>query len=304
MKNPFFSIVIPTFNQAKLLKVALDSIYLQSFKNYEIIIIDNYSNDKTSYVLKNFKKKIKIKKIKNKGIIAKSRNLGIKLSRGKWICFLDSDDYWLPQKLESIFKLINTKKCDVVCHSEKILDNSQKNKKVWLYGPYTKNFYATLLKKGNRLSTSASTVNRKFINKNNIIFDENKKFVTAEDYSFFLNIANCGGKFYFENKPLGFHLLHSKSASSNEDKHFKATENVIKHHIFKIQSFEKDKNKLWKIVYNNFLFRKVLLTNKYDSFFTKLKKLFFSSLKFSQNEFEYLILIFYKKIRSIYFNLI
>ena len=62
MKKPFFSVVIPTYNQAKFLKIALRSVFSQTFKNFEIIVIDNYSNDKTQELLKKYKKKNHFKK--------------------------------------------------------------------------------------------------------------------------------------------------------------------------------------------------------------------------------------------------
>ena len=162
MKHPFFSIVIPTYNQSNYLETALTSVFEQKFKNYEVIVVDNYSKDETYKVIKNFKKKIIYKKIRNNGVIAKSRNLGIKLSKGKWIAFLDSDDYWTADKLEKNFQIINSKDCDVVCNSEWIINSERKTKKVWCYGPYTKDFYKKLLKFGSRNSTSASIVKKKF----------------------------------------------------------------------------------------------------------------------------------------------
>ena len=122
MRRPFFSIVIPTYNQSSYLKIALTSVFKQKYKNYEVIVVDNYSSDETFKVIKNFKKKIIYKRIRNNGVIAKSRNLGIKLSKGKWIAFLDSDDYWSEDKLKKIFHIINSKDCDVVCNSEWIIN--------------------------------------------------------------------------------------------------------------------------------------------------------------------------------------
>ena len=110
MINPFFSVVIPTYNQANFLKKALKSLDDQLFKNFEIIVIDNCSKDKTFKIVKEFPKKIIYRRINNRGSIARSRNVGIKLSKGKWICFLDSDDYWLPNKLKKVFTLIKKKK--------------------------------------------------------------------------------------------------------------------------------------------------------------------------------------------------
>jgi len=92
--KPFFSIVIPTYNQGNLLSKCLESVLFQSFRDFEIIVIDNNSTDTTNKIIKKFKKKIIYKKIRNKGVIAKSRNLGIRIAKGKWIAFLDSDDIW------------------------------------------------------------------------------------------------------------------------------------------------------------------------------------------------------------------
>ena len=104
MGDPFFSIIIPTFNQDNYLKETLNSIKYQTFKNFEIIVVDNYSNDNTEQVIKNCSLKINYNKLKNSGIIGKSRNFGLKVSKGKWVCFLDSDDIWSAEKLEVTYK--------------------------------------------------------------------------------------------------------------------------------------------------------------------------------------------------------
>ena len=103
MLNPFFSVIIPTFNQSNFLSRALDSVVNQNFNNFEIIVIDNFSSDNTKKIVKSFKKKIIYKRIENKGIIAKSRNVGIQISKGKWLAFLDSDDLWSKNKLQEIY---------------------------------------------------------------------------------------------------------------------------------------------------------------------------------------------------------
>lgn len=97
---------------------------------------------------------------------------------------------------------------------------------------------------GNCVSTSASVVNRNFIYKKKIFFNENKKFVTAEDYDFFLNIAKNNGKFKFINIVLGKHLMHSKSMSSNYYLHRKSIINVLDKHFYRFKK--------------NFLLKKIL----------------------------------------------
>ena len=76
MKAVFFSVIIPTYNQANLLTKAIRSVLNQSFKNFEIIIIDNFSEDETEKIVESFEsRKIVYEKIRNHGVIAKSRNL-------------------------------------------------------------------------------------------------------------------------------------------------------------------------------------------------------------------------------------
>lgn len=242
---PFFSIVIPTFNQCDFLKVAISSVLNQSYKNYEIIVIDNFSKDGTHNFIKTLKKKVIYRRIKNRGIIAKSRNLGIKIAKGKWICFLDSDDSWSDDKLKKTYDLIKINNFDLICNDEWVEDKTYNTKKFWSYGPFEKNFYENLILFGNRNSTSASSVKKNFLINNKINFNEKKIFVTAEDYDFFLKIAFHGGVFHYLHEPLGTHVFHEKSESAKLTRLFKAQMNVLKFHSFKIQKFS-NKNKLWK----------------------------------------------------------
>ena len=99
--KPLVSVVIPTFNRSKVLSRAIKSVLNQTYSNLECIVIDNNSTDTTQYILENITdKRLKVFKIDNCGIVAKSRNLGISVSKGEYIAFLDSDDWWRLKKLE------------------------------------------------------------------------------------------------------------------------------------------------------------------------------------------------------------
>ena len=230
---PKFSVVIPTFNQCNYLAKALKSVIDQSFEDFEIIVIDNYSSDKTSDVVKSFdNSKIIYEKFNNKGIIGASRNLGINKAKGEWIAFLDSDDWWHKNKLEVISKCIDANKnTSVFCSNEKMEILNKDVKKLLIWGPYTKDFYKNLLLRGNCVSTSASVVKKNFLDFNKISFSEDFNIVTAEDYDFFLKIALANGKFHFINEVLGVHLVHEKSMSSNYFYHRKSVLTVIDKHL-------------------------------------------------------------------------
>ena len=128
-KDPFFSIVIPTYNQSVFLEKAIESVLLQK-KNYEIIIIDNHSTDNTEKIVKKYERNnLKYFKINNSGVIGKSRNLGIKNAIAPWIAFLDSDDIWHKDKLSSIENFIkNNSGYDVVTNDEEIIYDGSKKK--------------------------------------------------------------------------------------------------------------------------------------------------------------------------------
>lgn len=298
MSKPFFSIIIPTYNHAKFLKKALHSVYEQKFKNFEVIVIDNYSIDNTSKVVNSFKNII-YKKIKNRGVIGKSRNIGINLSKGKWLAFLDSDDYWSKNKLQIAFRLIKEKRFDLICHSEWILNQQTSKKKIWCYGPFTKNFYKEMLIYGNRVSTSASIIKKKFIEDHKINFVEKKEYITSEDYNFFLNIAHNHAKFLFLNKPLGYHLFHQESASSNKIKHLLSEKSVINNHVYKIQNFTKNKKTLFKKITRRIDFKKKILKIKNESIklndISELIKLCFQEPKIMFNCIFYYISKFLKQ---------
>lgn len=92
-------IIIPTYNRAELTKRAILSVLGQTYKDYEIYIIDDGSTDQTQEMLKAFPSVHKLKQT-NQGVSA-ARNYGIKNSQSHWIAFLDSDDEWLPEKLQT-----------------------------------------------------------------------------------------------------------------------------------------------------------------------------------------------------------
>ena len=99
MSQKKVSIIIPTSNRIKELRKALESVFHQTYKNWEIVIIDNYSNDGTDEYIRNLnEKRVIYKKYKNEGIIGASRNKGINYSEGFYLAFLDSDDWWEKNK--------------------------------------------------------------------------------------------------------------------------------------------------------------------------------------------------------------
>ncbi len=100
-----FSVIIPTFNRAALLREALDSIFAQTFTDYEVIVVDDGSTDDTSAVIAGYGNRIRFFRQENSGP-GTARNLGIQNASGKYVAFLDSDDVWFPWALASYHEAI------------------------------------------------------------------------------------------------------------------------------------------------------------------------------------------------------
>jgi len=180
----FFSIVIPTYNRANIISYAINSILNQSFVDYEILIIDDGSNDDTEDVVKSYSNaKIKYIKTKNHGV-AHARNTGIKLATGNYVGFLDSDDLMEDYHLQTAFNFIKDKHEPEVVHLN------------FLWGTRDK-----LIVHKNKLPKSSPTdvfkscslhVNCTFI-KNDIakknLFNECRELMFAEDWDFFIKLA-------------------------------------------------------------------------------------------------------------------
>lgn len=108
-ERPTVSVILPTYNRAHLLERAIQSVLDQTYPDFEIIVVDDASIDNTVNIIKGIiNERIRyIRHEKNKGAAA-ARNTGIKLAKGKYIAFQDSDDEWLRDKLEKQIKIFET----------------------------------------------------------------------------------------------------------------------------------------------------------------------------------------------------
>ena len=124
---PKISIIMPNFNSEKYIKSAINSVLNQTFKKWELIIVDDNSNARTVKILKNYKNK-KIKLIflkKNKGA-AYCRNLAIKNSTGKYLTFLDSDDIWNKKKLSLQYNFMENNQFIFTYTNYELIDSKDK----------------------------------------------------------------------------------------------------------------------------------------------------------------------------------
>lgn len=110
--NELVSIIMPSYNTASFISKTIESVLNQTYKNWELLIVDDCSTDDTDEIVSKYNDKriVYLKNEKNSGA-AISRNRALRNAKGKWIAFLDSDDLWHPTKLEKQIKFM--KKMDI-----------------------------------------------------------------------------------------------------------------------------------------------------------------------------------------------
>jgi teichuronic acid biosynthesis glycosyltransferase TuaG len=206
------SIIIPYFKSEKYIEQAINSVLEQKYKNWELIIVD----DEISNSSKNILKKIKKINVKNKIQIvcnrknygaAISRNRAISISKGKYIAFLDSDDFWNKNKLHEQIKFMEKKNAKITFTSYRVINESKKT----IYN-VNANFnldYRQLLKKC-PICTSSILIERDILKKNNF-----RNLKTKEDYELWLRLSH-DFIFYGINKVLTTYRSRTNTLSSNQ----------------------------------------------------------------------------------------
>ena len=113
------SVIIPSYNRCQTLKRALRSVFAQTLQPDEVLVIDDGSTDETPIMMQSDYPAVKYSYQPNRGV-SMARNLGIAQSKGEWLAFLDSDDEWLPNKLEQQLDLLKIHQDMAVCHTDEI----------------------------------------------------------------------------------------------------------------------------------------------------------------------------------------
>jgi len=178
MKKPLISILISSYNKGNYVEECLKSCLKQTYSNYEIILLDNHSNDKTDKILKKFSKQVKILKKKKVSKFSSLNQIDLlikafKSSKGSIICLLDADDYYHIKKIEKINKIFLLKKKTDVVFDLPIIKKKNQNIKFKLKQKTQKDIWPTII------PTSSISMKRNFFKKclNMMIF---KKFNLLE----------------------------------------------------------------------------------------------------------------------------
>ncbi len=229
---PTFSVIIPTYNHANYLGESLKSVMNQTFTDFEVIVVNNFSTDNTLDVVKKVgDDRVQVVNYQNHGVIGAARNAGIKVSKGSYVAFLDSDDSWYPNKLERVSEEIQSNpRAGLFCHNQ---DWFRENEPVIQshFGPppqYAGDMFEHLMLEYNGPSTSATVVARKYLDEVSL-FSEDPRYITVEDYDLWLKLSQVCS-FRFIEDVLGSIKFHDESAADNIELHFRNGLTLIDKH--------------------------------------------------------------------------
>ena len=206
------SVVVPVFNGEKTIEETIYSILNQTFKNIEIIISDDGSTDSTLKIVKNISdSRIKIISYPNQGV-SESRNRGISQAKGEYISFMDADDLWTPDKLESQWKALQQNSQAAVAYSwTDYIDESGKFLKFGRRIKANGDVFTKLLKINFLENGSNPLIRQKALEKVGV-FD--KSLTAAEDIEMWLRLA-ANYEFVCVEKPQILYRISANSLSSN-----------------------------------------------------------------------------------------
>ncbi len=241
-KSPTVSVIIPTYNRAHLIGRAIQSVLNQTYQDFEIIVVDDGSTDNTEEVMKRFNdERIKyIKHEQNKGEAA-ARNTGIKIARGEYIAFQDSDDEWLPEKLEKQIKVFEnaSSKVGVVYTGFWRIKNGKKT-----YIPSSKitpkeGDIHNILLEGNFIGGPVTLIKKECFERAGM-FDEELPLLT--DWEMWIRLSKYY-HFKYIDEPLVISYYQPDSIGRNQDASIRADELILEKHF---EDIKKDSRLLAK----------------------------------------------------------
>lgn len=237
MNRKDISIIVPVYNAEKTISKCLDSLKTQTKIELEFIIVNDGSTDTTEEIIKKYKdKRIKYYKNKNQGI-GKTRNFGISKATGKYIMFIDSDDYLEKDACEKMYNKAENDNLDIViCDFYKVYSNGS------IEEIHTNTFKNSSLKDNPDIITEylcpwAKLYNRKMIINNKIKFVENLKY---EDAPFVVEALCTAEKIGKVDECLNYYLIHNNSETTIRDKRCFDILKIVD----KIRKYTKDKEYL------------------------------------------------------------
>jgi glycosyltransferase involved in cell wall biosynthesis len=231
MHYPFYSVIVTTHNSEKTIKKTLQSVIDQTYKNYELIIVDDASKDETVHVihtlLNNSSLNFTLHILQDNHGVSYTRNYGIDLAKGEYVSFLDSDDLWFPKKLEVEAYYLTKQHINWVCSNYEVINEEYEriNKRIRKPGLYS---YADIIKNGNPIGMLTVAISTKIL--------KNNKFrkLHHEDFDLWIRLAKKGYSCFTINDILASYMKSSRSLSGNKLKSIVWTYRVFRNNKMSI----------------------------------------------------------------------
>lgn len=218
-KSPFFSIVMPAYNSEKYISFSINSVILQTFIHWELIIVNDHSNDNTKNIVEEFSKKDdRIFLVESPHEMRKAglaRQFGTLKSRGKYICFLDSDDLYEPKKLETHYNLyqekpeieISSTAWHIIDHDDHIIKTKNLSRLHKFYFSFLS--IQTICLLTNPICTSTSVIKKELLDKYDYSLYTTK---ISEDFLLWGDLIHTHDPHYhFVDIPLSRYRIHPSS---------------------------------------------------------------------------------------------
>ena len=220
MDNDLVSIIVPIYNAEKFIEETINNIYNQSYKNWELILVNDKSIDKSVSIIKKYiSENIKLIELEKNSGPAIARNEGIKIARGRFLCFLDADDLWDSKKIEKQIKFLKEKNCAFSFTGYQYMSfDGQKTGKI-VKIPEKLNYKQAL--KNTTIFISTVMFDMEKISKEEIQISN----MQVEDTATWWRILRSGYTAYGLNEVLTYYRRSENTRSSNK---FKAVKNAWK----------------------------------------------------------------------------
>lgn len=219
------SIIMAAYNTEKTIEQAINSVLSQTYTNFELLVVNDCSTDRTAELVKSIAAKDSrvrlISNVKNSGV-SYTRKHGLEEAKGDWIAILDSDDAWEPEKLEKQIELQRRTNADLLFTGSAFMDSEGHPIDWYLHAPKEVT-YRQLLKQ-NVLSNSSALVRKELYAKHYAIGDG-----MHEDFAIWLSILKKGTKAYGVDEPLLIYRIAKSSKSGNKVKAARMNWNTYRH---------------------------------------------------------------------------
>lgn len=238
-KKPEVTVFMPVYNAERYLREAIESILNQTFSDFELLIVNDGSTDKSVEIVESYKDE-RIRLVHNDGNkgLPYTRNRGLELAQGKYMAIMDADDVSVKERLQIQYEIMEKKKDLVVLASGKeLLSEDGKD----TYGPKEKLFSLLFYGKSNQIQmdlmfhnvlvNSSTMIRLDFLKKNKIQYNE--KCFVMQDYEMWTQIAACNGQMQLLRKALVKYRTHQENITSRSRKEKAERRRTIQHDIQK-----------------------------------------------------------------------